>query len=454
MLPTHPTSTDTAVKINYLIDMMKAEFATPTDDCIFRVLPVGTSQDYTYIISQLIGVHLVGSVWEYLLEDKEVSMKFILNGFNTESRYYLPEYMAPFEINGFMGEFTQKIKNDKSIIDLPLGYGMSPFLKVSAALSIIFSGYTIDFSELLTNYDLFDTDCIINNVADAICAGKMDFSKLLPDVTVKEFIDYCETRYAGKFIVDEKSKMVKFYSYDWVASDPDIDLSSYLSSKPKQLSTEFEKVKVVYSTDNKVTESSKIKVSEINIDVQLLTIAKINKLFMVDDVDQTIYPDYLDSFVYLNLDLFLIDAGSIVHKYTNDIIDGKEVSEDRTSSNTIIFYSGYFRNAIFQRYLPEGGTDKFMTAIPTGAFYGDKINNQPLPPIKTLYNKYVDFKLNSNIPLTATMNIPEPILNSLNLQSPKLLNNQPVMIESLKYAFGKQGSQTVNFRTLRQYADR
>ena len=52
------------------------------------------------------------------------------------------------------------------------------------------------------------------------------------------------------------------------------------------------------------------------------------------------------------------------------------------------------------------------------------------------------------------MNIPTPILESLKLHTPKLLNGQPVMIESIKYALGKKGTQTVTMRTLRPYADR
>jgi hypothetical protein len=52
------------------------------------------------------------------------------------------------------------------------------------------------------------------------------------------------------------------------------------------------------------------------------------------------------------------------------------------------------------------------------------------------------------------MNIPASDLERMDLHVPKILQGQPVMIESIKYALGKKGTQAVRMRTLRPYQER
>jgi hypothetical protein len=52
------------------------------------------------------------------------------------------------------------------------------------------------------------------------------------------------------------------------------------------------------------------------------------------------------------------------------------------------------------------------------------------------------------------MNIPASELERMDLHVPKILHGQPVMIESIKYALGKKGTQAITLRTLRPYSER
>ena len=60
----------------------------------------------------------------------------------------------------------------------------------------------------------FSNNCIENNVADAIYAGVLLYRQLLPDVSIKDFMQNIETYYAGKFVVDNINKVVSFIKYN------------------------------------------------------------------------------------------------------------------------------------------------------------------------------------------------------------------------------------------------
>ena len=74
--------------------------------------------------------------------------------------------------------------------------------------------------------------------------------------------------------------------------------------------------------------------------------------------------------------------------------------------------------------------------------------------IQNSYRAWKNFKSTSNVPLNTIMNIPESIMEQLNLQIPKLVQGQPVMIESIQYNINKRSPQTVFFRTLRKFEER
>ena len=442
----------------------------------FKVFPVLTTQEYKWKYERIISItpgsevtvqkydeygNVLGS-WNELgewipetetiisapsteTETQTITHKFMLNGFDTEYIDTLPAIDSSIRITNFQGENEQKVWADSTEITLPLGYGMTPFLTIRFVLENIFSGFTLDTSAISAKngeYVLFENEVLINTVADAIIQGQINPAQLVPDVTVKDFVAWCEKRYAGKFIVNQVSKSVVFYSYDQLEATPDLDITTYLTDKAKQGAAEFEKITIKYNSDILAdTEDSKIKSSIIDFDFFNLVETKINKAFC--NTAKTL-------FYYVDLTLYVIEIGEVINKNSTLVVDGKTVVEKPTTPSEIkIVNFDDYTNSFFLYTLSSPIT--FFTAVRRLHFM-DTIPQYP--DIKTFYIPYQSFKLNSNIPLTAEMNIPAPILEQLKLHTPKLLNGQPVMIESIKYALGKKGTQTVTMRTLRPYADR
>lgn len=100
--------------------------------------------------------------------------------------------------------------DNPSYVTVPKGYGISPFLRVCKFLRLLFQCYDYD---LETN--VFDTDpqlrelCILNNTADTIVTGSIDYRDLLPDCTVNDFLQSLRAHFGAVFCVDSQSKTVR-----------------------------------------------------------------------------------------------------------------------------------------------------------------------------------------------------------------------------------------------------
>ena len=462
-------------KVNVLINYLKSEYKAPTEDGIISVIPVITTQQYAWKKNRIISITEINNTIEtplmgeypdgtpYQLRDeygqlmfttsvettydtetevKNVTGNLILNGFETENETILPGINQNVYLTTFQGEKLQLVIADDTEIKLPIGYGLTPFLRVKYILSVIFSEYTLKTAALLIKFPNFNNDVVINTVADAICSGIIRYNQLVPDVTVNEFIDYCEKRYGGKFIVNEINKVVTFTNYDVITSNPDIDLTPYLTGKLKLGASDFEELSIHYNSDIEVTnKDSKIKHTTLEFDFLTRTKSTINKFF-TNSAKNTFYS--------IDLTLCLVEVGDIIHKNTTLVTNGKTVVEQSNQPTDIkVIIVDHWSNSFFM--LVNMNPVTFYPAF--SSFYD--IDSTPLhPDIKSFYVEYSKFKLNSNIPIEVEMDIPTNVLETLNLQFPKLLQGQPVMIESIKYTLGKHGTQTVILRTVRSFLDR
>lgn len=306
-------------RVQYLVSLIKTEFYTPSANQIFNVTQVVTTQEYGYIKTR-VGFPATTTVVQ--------ANKLVLNGYiliSDNITQYLP---APSTINEYskyyieifggkklQGEIVQSVKEGDNNITLPLGYGMTPFLKVKYMLSVIFSGYTVDTSSITAVFPDFDLlESVINNVADAIVAGVLNFSQLVPDVTVKEFISKLEERYAGKFVINNISKVVAFVRYATISSSPDMDITPYLCKKPKQGSADFTSLIVKYKSDQiTVTDDNTDKQKTIEIDFMERKIFSFEKTFKNQSSTEYYYPMFT---------LYLCDIGDIVHKNSLIVVNG------------------------------------------------------------------------------------------------------------------------------------
>jgi hypothetical protein len=231
-----------------------------------------------------------------------------------------------------------------------------------------------------------------------------------------------------------------------------MDLFQYSNSKSKLGTPSYEFVKI--------TEKSEAT-TEVSSDTEKVTTIEFDFLKLVSISDN--YRTNVDTFSH-PIVLPMIQIADIVHLNSSVVIAGKTTTEKATASSLIKFFSisaewetmmisitnPYGYKSVFYRYA--------MLFLDYDIQYIDEYENvlffPPFSAIKMLYEQYQQFKKDSNIHIEVELNIPTSILERLKLHTPKLLNGQPVMIESIKYALGKKGTQQVTLRTLRPYADR
>lgn len=94
-------------------------------------------------------------------------------------------------------------ENKPQTINVPLGYGISPFIRCWKVLELIFShfGYTINKNPFKEHYQLKRL-CILNNVMDAIVGGVLDYRQLMPPSTAMAFLQSLYCRFGMKVFFD------------------------------------------------------------------------------------------------------------------------------------------------------------------------------------------------------------------------------------------------------------
>lgn len=150
--------------------------------------------------------------------------KFIINDMFIAST-------SPLDIK-FVGETPRKWitgEGDSRVeIDLPVGYGIDPFLKMSYILRFIFSqfGYTLRQNHFDTETSLSRL-VLINNTADAICDnGTLYYKQLIPDKTkVMDFLNVIRTKFGLEFIEDGQFVKIGLWN-DALMLLPDKDFSN------------------------------------------------------------------------------------------------------------------------------------------------------------------------------------------------------------------------------------
>lgn len=86
------------------------------------------------------------------------------------------------------------VDDEMRTIDVPYGFGISPFIKVWKVLELVFGhfGFRVGNNPFKDHYQL-KCLCVLNNTIDAIVKGELKYAQLLPAVTVAEFLQalYC-----------------------------------------------------------------------------------------------------------------------------------------------------------------------------------------------------------------------------------------------------------------------
>ncbi len=113
------------------------------------------------------------------------------------------------------------INDTPTEVSVPRGYGLSPFLKVWRVIDLIFAdlGFRVVSNPFRQSVELRRL-VVLNNVADTICAGTLDYSELMPDCTVEEFMNALWVRFGLTFHIDSEEGCVYLYLLDDILQEP------------------------------------------------------------------------------------------------------------------------------------------------------------------------------------------------------------------------------------------
>lgn len=430
-------------RVQYLINYMKAEYDNPTQFAQFSVRPVATSQEFTWHVHRL----KANNTYEWV----NLTGLFVLNGFEKYSHPLDFEGSGQDQLETFEGESSKQMIVDVNTINISTGYGMTPFLKLHYMLEFIFEkfGYYVELRAAEELSEEFDNIAVLNNVADAIYSGILNFKQLVPDVTVKEFIAEIEKTFAGKFVVNEVTKTAYLCLYSNVLNEyPDIDLTAYSVSKPKLGTPEFSSIKI---QDKSISTSNSDETEEKSIAIEFDFVSEV----VIEDSYTA--PDLIDRSALLMLNMVKID--SITHLNSSVQVNGETTKETPATSKLVQLMTirNKWENAGF-RTDPNAPVSVRYKCSNRLFIDLDDHETSPLRSIDWFYTSYQNFKLNSNIPIEMEMNIPEEVLGKLNYSVPKLLHGQNVMIEKIVEKRGSTNTQSktqnITFRTLRSFTSR
>lgn len=132
------------------------------------------------------------------------------------------------------GRNAQQYKSGSDWQDVPVGYGITPFLKQSYVLRRIFAYFGYELRE-----SIFDTDpefqkiAILNNTADAITKAQLKYSQLVPSVKISDYLQSVRTDYGCEFFISPDYKYVEVRFWNDILDNKDyIPLDDKISDVP------------------------------------------------------------------------------------------------------------------------------------------------------------------------------------------------------------------------------
>ena len=136
---------------------------------------------------------------------------------------------------GFYNSFDRQEQVDEdTIVNLPAGCYMTPFVRVSYVLRTVFAyfGYTLQDS-FLNALEPFASMVIVNNTIDSLLHGNILLQHLLPDCSVGAFLDVFRKKFCLEFIPDEVGMTVRVLLFkDMIAANPSADITPWLVGDP------------------------------------------------------------------------------------------------------------------------------------------------------------------------------------------------------------------------------
>lgn len=424
---------------------------------------------------------------------------------NNQETYY-PEYLnrvieksdKSFILNSDKRIENYLINSEVIATSLPAGYGLTPFLKVSWILETIFSkyGYKIIENPFCIHPQLSRL-IVLNNTADACVKGFINYSDLMPDCTINEFLQALYCRFGMIYFVDGKTKNVKLKflkdiirtpaSQDWTnlkASSPIINynapqqlklsagtsiagpykvlvaapsvesLDKFLKQYDYIVSTNYDKGFLYWSNDNGIYFVRNIITKQLEpISSDFFPWDKGDKIGYeeISSIDECLpikgsYPDDVAS-----CPAYLLGK---VHRYTNIASADIELSEDQETKTPLCFCFSMPITSIKRPYGSPRCTGPGGAPVkdPSGhtfdismVFVGDN------GLFNHFWRDYDAVLRHANHTVETELHLSANQLLNTDVSDPILISGQRLLIDTTRYVIPFKGKQpaTVNLRTLK-----
>lgn len=125
---------------------------------------------------------------------------FILNRFKAD---FVTSLVTLTELNYYFDSSGEKIN-----VSLP-GFGISPFIRIWKVVELIVAhlGYSIGKNPYKEHFQLRKL-VALNNVADTLCTGKIDYKVLMPDITMGDFLSSLFARHGARLFFNSNTRVV------------------------------------------------------------------------------------------------------------------------------------------------------------------------------------------------------------------------------------------------------
>jgi hypothetical protein len=159
-----------------------------------------------------------------------------------------------FELAG-MQERTYLIKGVE--VEIPVGYEITPFLKLKYVLITLFEKLGFELNEdLFTRYPDFAREVVLNNTGDAIMKGYLNYGQLVPNVSVDEYLKSLRYKYGLDFFLQKNGKTVDVVFIKELIESSDDILDLKVNAKPELIFESAKMLKLTCKTSN-ITGTSK-----------------------------------------------------------------------------------------------------------------------------------------------------------------------------------------------------
>jgi hypothetical protein len=396
-------------------------------------------------------------------------------------------------------QIIRYIDGGEIAFQVPKGYGVSPFIKVWRVLELLFEcfGFTVRENPFREHRQLKKL-VVLNNTMDAILTGTLHYRDMMPDITVRQFLDGLFNKFGMLYFLDSNSKTVQIKLLKDVITPLKtgyIDLSKFKTEEPvpscssaKQLKLlmnrqlegcevltntyeEFLNKYIAFADDDRpypagTTSFFRTRRSRYAITNPIQPkVLESSDFFDYDKKDKLEYEEIKMDDLCLpfpvrtpNELMYLYYGVKLKHLYT-DIVVGNTKQGEAENPALLAFAFG------FGIYDDDSGSKYFFASQinrdPAGNFINDENGvkydlsltcNREDGLFNRFWKEYDAFLRHSNFEVKCSLKLSVADIFKLDMFKTAIINGQPLLPKQIKYKLNQKDSLSeCSFQTLRLY---